>query len=96
MTWPSAAALAQIHAKILDAGFDCNVEIVTGDTVPTTSSMVLRGSPAVAPELWTSTVQDQWDAAVNEGSDRRSRSVQESPRTPAFQVGQPRQCRAPT
>ena len=68
MTWPSAAALAQIHAKILAAGFDCNIEIVTGDTVPTTSSMVLRGSPAVAPELWTSTVQDQWDAAVAEGS----------------------------
>ncbi|MGB3336178.1 MAG: glycine betaine ABC transporter substrate-binding protein [Devosia sp.] len=68
MTWPSAAALAQIHAKILDAGFDCNVEIVTGDTVPTTSSMVTRGSPAVAPELWTSTVQDQWDAALEEGS----------------------------
>ena len=68
MTWPSAAALAQIHAKILDAGYDCNVEIVTGDTVPTTSSMVLRGSPAIAPELWTSTVQGQWDTALEDGS----------------------------
>ncbi|MBU1306605.1 MAG: hypothetical protein KKF33_13935 [Alphaproteobacteria bacterium] len=68
MTWPSAAALAQIHAKILDAGFGCNVEVVTGDTVPTTSSMVTRGSPAVAPELWTSTVQEQWDTAVADGS----------------------------
>ena len=68
MTWPSAAALAQIHAKILAAGYDCNVEIVTGDTVPTTSSMVTRGSPAVAPELWTSTVQEQWDTAIEDGS----------------------------
>ena len=68
MTWPSAAALAQIHAKILDAGFGCNVEIVTGDTVPTTSSMVLCGSPAVAPELWTSTVQEQWEDALEEGT----------------------------
>lgn len=67
-TWPSAAVLAHIHAKVLDAGFGCNVEIVTGDTVPTTSSMVTRGSPAVAPELWTSTVQEQWDAAVSDGT----------------------------
>ncbi|WP_224703056.1 glycine betaine ABC transporter substrate-binding protein [Devosia aquimaris] len=68
MTWPSAAALAQIHAKILDAGFGCSVALVTGDTVPTTSSMVTRGSPAVAPELWTSTVQEQWDDAAAEGT----------------------------
>ncbi|UXN73526.1 hypothetical protein N8D56_22285 [Devosia sp. A8/3-2] len=68
MTWPSAAALAHIHAKILEAGFECDVAIVTGDTVPTTSSMVTRGSPAVAPELWTSTVQDQWDSATADGS----------------------------
>ncbi|WP_137152559.1 glycine betaine ABC transporter substrate-binding protein [Devosia sp. FKR38] len=68
MTWPSAAALAQIHARILDAGFGCSVEIVTGDTVPTTSSMVTRGSPAVAPELWTSTVQEQWDDALADGT----------------------------
>ncbi|MGV8856429.1 MAG: ABC transporter substrate-binding protein [Devosia sp.] len=68
MTWPSAAALAHIHATVLQAGYGCNVEIVTGDTVPTTSSMVLRGSPAIAPELWTSTVQDQWDAALDDGS----------------------------
>lgn len=68
MTWPSAAALAHIHATILEAGFGCDVAIVTGDTVPTTSSMVTRGSPAIAPELWTSTVQDQWDDALAEGS----------------------------
>lgn len=67
MTWPSAAALAQIHAKILSEGYGCSVEIVTGDTVPTTSSMVTRGSPAVAPELWTSTVQDQWQGALDDG-----------------------------
>lgn len=67
MTWPSAAALTHIHARILDAGFGCDVEIVTGDTVPTTSSMVSRGSPAVAPELWTSTVQEQWDTALADG-----------------------------
>jgi glycine betaine/proline transport system substrate-binding protein len=68
MTWPSAAALAHIHATILDAGYGCNVEIVTGDTVPTSSSMLTRGTPAVAPELWTSAIEDAWANGMNEGT----------------------------
>lgn len=67
MTWPSAAALAHIHATILDKGFGCEVEIVTGDTVPTSSSMLSRGTPAVAPELWTSAIEEAWAEGVEEG-----------------------------
>jgi glycine betaine/proline transport system substrate-binding protein len=67
MTWPSAAALAHIHATILEKGFGCNVEIVTGDTVPTSSSMLSRGTPAIAPELWTSTVEQPWAKGVADG-----------------------------
>ncbi len=68
MTWPSAAALAHIHAIILEKGFGCNVEIVTGDTVPTSSSMLTRGSPAVAPELWTSTIKEPWEKGIADGT----------------------------
>jgi len=68
MTWPSAAALAHIHATILGAGYDCNVEIVTGDTVPTSSSMLSRGAPAVAPELWTSTIEEPWQQGIDNGT----------------------------
>ena len=68
MTWPSAAALAHIHATVLEHGFGCTVEIVTGDTVPTASSMLSRGTPAVAPELWTSTIEDAWAAGIEDGS----------------------------
>ena len=67
MTWPSAAALAHIHATILEKGYGCTVEIVTGDTVPTSSSMLTRGRPAIAPELWTSTIQEAWDKGVKDG-----------------------------
>lgn len=67
MTWPSAAALAHIHATILEKGFGCNVEIVTGDTVPTSSSMLSRGTPAVAPELWTSTIEEPWKQGIESG-----------------------------
>lgn len=68
MTWPSAAALAHIHATILDKGFGCSVEIVTGDTVPTSSSMLTRGTPAVAPELWTSAIEDAWAKGIEDGT----------------------------
>jgi glycine betaine/proline transport system substrate-binding protein len=67
MTWPSAAALAHIHATILEKGYGCNVEIVTGDTVPTSSSMLSRGTPAIAPELWTSTIAEPWQQGVEAG-----------------------------
>jgi glycine betaine/proline transport system substrate-binding protein len=68
MTWPSAAALAHIHATILEEGYGCDVEIVAGDTVPTSSSMMTRGTPAIAPELWTSAIEDAWAAAIEEGT----------------------------
>lgn len=67
MTWPSAAALAHIHAAILETGFGCDVEIVTGDTVPTSSSMLTRGTPAIAPELWTSAIEEPWAEGVAAG-----------------------------
>lgn len=67
MTWPSAAALAHIHAIILERGFGCSVEIVAGDTVPTSASMLSRGTPALAPELWTSAIEDAWKRGIDEG-----------------------------
>jgi glycine betaine/proline transport system substrate-binding protein len=67
MTWPSAAALAHIHAIVLENGFGCDVEIVTGDTVPTSASMLQRGQPAVAPELWTSAIEEPWAEGIEEG-----------------------------
>jgi glycine betaine/proline transport system substrate-binding protein len=68
MTWPSAAALAHIHAIILEDGYGCNVEVVQGDTVPTSASMISRGKPAVAPELWTGTIAGAWEEGLKEGN----------------------------
>jgi glycine betaine/proline transport system substrate-binding protein len=67
MTWPSAAALAHVHAYILGQGFNCNVEVVTGDTVPTSASMINRGAPAIAPEMWTGTIQEVWEEGLESG-----------------------------
>lgn len=66
MTWASAAAIARIHAHILEDGYGCNVEVVAGDTVPTSASMLSKGVPAVAPELWTSAIQDAWKKGMSD------------------------------
>ena len=68
MNWPSAAALAHIHATILEKGYGCNVEVVAGDTVPTSASMLSKGRPAIAPEMWTGTIQQAWDKGIADGS----------------------------
>jgi glycine betaine/proline transport system substrate-binding protein len=68
MTWLSAAALAHVTQKILSAGYGCTAELVPGDTVPTATSMLTRSTPSVAPELWVSTVQAQWDEMQAKGN----------------------------
>lgn len=67
MTWESASVLANIHDIILSEGFGCSTELVPGDTVTTSASMMGRGQPAVAPELWMSSIEDAWDEAESEG-----------------------------
>ena len=68
MTWPSAAALAHIHAIVLEEGYGCGVEIVSGDTVPTSSSMSAKGNPDIAPELWLTSVREIWKKGEQSGT----------------------------
>ncbi len=63
MTWLSAASLAHIAQHVLQAGYGCDAQLVPGDTVPTATSMLNRGQPNIAPELWVSSVQTIWDEA---------------------------------
>jgi glycine betaine/proline transport system substrate-binding protein len=67
MTWQSAAVLAHMDAKILSAGYGCNVELVPGDTMPTGTSMIEKGEPDIAPELWTNGLGPLLAPAVAEG-----------------------------
>ncbi len=64
MSWPSAMVLAQIHALVLAAEFDCNVQIVPGDPGATISSMASTGQPALAPEVWANRIADVWNGAM--------------------------------
>ncbi|TKW65926.1 MAG: ABC transporter substrate-binding protein [Paracoccus denitrificans] len=67
MNWASAGLAAWVDKIILEEGYDCEVELVTGDTVPTFTSMNEKGEPDVAPELWVNAVKVPLDAAVDEG-----------------------------
>lgn len=56
MNWQSAEVLANIDKLILSKGYGCDAETVLGDTVPTLTSMVEKGQPDVAPEVWIDNV----------------------------------------
>ena len=71
MPWPSAAILAEIHARLLAAEFGCEVEVVPGDLAATASSMGSTGQPQVAPEMWVNRIADLWNGAM-EGQQVRS------------------------
>ena len=67
MNWASAGLAAWVDKIILEEGYDCDVALVTGDTVPTFTSMNEKGEPDIAPELWVNAVKVPLDAAVAEG-----------------------------
>lgn len=64
MSWPSAAILAEIHARILKAEFGCDTRVVQGDLAATASSMGSTGQPQVAPEMWINRIADLWNGAM--------------------------------
>lgn len=68
MNWASAGVAAQVDKLILEKGYGCSVELVTGDTMPTFTSMNSKGEPDIAPELWVNAVRDPLDKAAAEGS----------------------------
>jgi glycine betaine/proline transport system substrate-binding protein len=67
MNWASASLLANVDAIILEEGYDCDVELIGGDTTPTFTSMNEKGEPDLAPELWVNAVREPLYAAIEEG-----------------------------
>lgn len=67
MNWASAGVAAWVDKIALEEGYGCNVDLVTGDTMPTFTSMNEKGEPDIAPELWVNAVKDPLAEAVKEG-----------------------------
>ena len=66
MNWASAELMANVDKIILEKGYDCEVELVAGATMPTFTSMNEKGAPDVAPELWANAVAVPLNKAVGE------------------------------
>jgi len=66
MNWNSAGLIANIDKFILKHGYGCDASLVTGDTMPTGTSMVEKGEPDIAPELWSNGLRDALDKGVAE------------------------------
>lgn len=66
MNWNSASLIANIDAFILKQGYGCDSELVPGDTMPTGTSMVEKGEPDIAPELWSNSLKAAIDKGVAE------------------------------
>ena len=66
MNWNSASLIAHVDQFILTYGFNCDVELVPGDTMPTGTSMVEKGEPDIAPEMWSNSLKEALDRGVAE------------------------------
>lgn len=66
MNWQSAEVLASLDKFILENGYGCGVEIISGDTVPTLTSMAERGQPDIAPEAWVDLVPEVINRGLTE------------------------------
>lgn len=67
MNWASAGVTAWVDKIILEEGYGCTVDLVSGDTMPTFASMNEKGEPDIAPELWVNSVKEPLDKALAEG-----------------------------
>lgn len=66
MNWQSAEVLASLDKFILENGYGCSVSIISGDTVPTLTSMSERQKPDIAPEGWVDLVPEVINRGLSE------------------------------
>ena len=67
MNWNSATFIANLDRFILEHAYGCDAQLVQGDTMPTGTSMVEKGEPDIAPELWSNAFRAAIEAGVAEG-----------------------------
>jgi glycine betaine/proline transport system substrate-binding protein len=66
MNWGSAQVIANIEKFILETGYGCQVELVQTSTVPCMTSMVEKGEPDVASEIWVNSVTEVFENGVRD------------------------------
>ncbi len=64
LTWNSATLTANIDKFILTHGYGCDAELIASDSVPAMASMTSKGTPDIAPEMWTNAFKSQIEKGV--------------------------------
>lgn len=78
MNWNSASLMAHIDQYILSQGFECEAELIPGDSIPTITSMLNKGQPDIAPEFWTNSSKEALAEGIAEKRIRKAgRSLSE-------------------
>jgi glycine betaine/proline transport system substrate-binding protein len=72
LPWPSAAILAEIHARILSREFGCTTQVLAGDLNGSVSAMASSGQPAIVPEMWAMRVLGTWNQAIEAQTARQA------------------------
>lgn len=75
MNWDSARVIANIEKLVLQAGFDCQVEIIETSTVPGVTSQVEKGTPDILSETWVKSVKALYDKGIEQGRIVRAGAV---------------------
>ena len=65
MNWASAELIANIDKIILEEKFGCQVELVSGATIPTFNSMQNQNGPDIAPEMWVNGIIKPLNKSLN-------------------------------
>lgn len=91
MNWSSATLIANIDRFILEHGYGCDASLISGDTMPTGTSMIEKGEPDIAPEFWNNNLKEAVDKGVAEkrlryAGDSLSEGGEEGLWVPAYMV----------
>ena len=65
--WPSGELMANVDKIILEEGYGCDVQLITGGTTTIFASMNEKGQPEVAGELWINSVRELLEKGIDEG-----------------------------
>jgi glycine betaine/proline transport system substrate-binding protein len=78
LSWGSASILGEIDKLVLENGFNCDVTLIPGGTVPSFTSMVEQSEPDVMGELWPNAAGiDTYNSALSDN--RMSEAAAQSP-----------------
>ena len=67
MNWNSARVIANVEKFILEKGYGCEVELAQTTTVPAMISMVEKGEPDIAAEIWIHSISESFEQGLAEG-----------------------------